>query len=430
MTAYRLRLTMPVQIPSAAARTTFYWTAHGPSSFTSTYGPRLGGLGPVPTPNVDFVRIAAAVYAADRTEPRAFGGSNWNQRELDLSVPVARVSRWEPLADQLADLFGFLTGDRWSLRFVAARSVPEVVAKRPPAPKRVVLLSGGADSAIGALLSRTQLSDNETHTLVSHVGLTNLSPIQQTVASEVERLIPGPGQRHLQVSFGRHRRQPDGTSFGRGESSSRSRSTLFLAYGLATAAIDGVPLWIPENGFASLNPPLGPERRGSLSTRTTHPAYLQGLSDILRRAGAHGEILNPLAEMTKGEMFRMAVGLTSSEAASKLLSATHSCGLTGQRAYGVSPSHQCGVCFGCTVRRASFAASGLTDRTTYIDPAADARLSRWLTGKSVLPSVRDFVRRGVRAAEIAALSLPPDYPPERALSLCQRAQAELQRLTA
>ncbi len=428
MTAYRLRLSLPEQIPPGLARTTFYWTAQGRSSFGSTYGPRLGGLGPVPPPNVDFVRIATAVFAADRTEPRQFGGSNWNQRDLELTIPVGKVDRWEPLTDRLATLFGFLTGDHWTFRFVAARSAREPIASTLLPPQRVVLLSGGADSAIGALLSRSQLKDAESHTLVSHVGLTNLAPIQRHVASQIEALTPGPGQRHLQVAFGRRQKQPDGTSFGRGEPSSRSRSALFLAFGLAVASIDGVPLWIPENGFASLNPPLGPERRGSLSTRTTHPAFLQGLSDILRQAGAHADITNPLADMTKGQMFTMAANLTDPTAASILLSSTHSCGLTGQRNFHVSTSQQCGVCFGCVIRRASFVASGISDQSSYVDPSRDPGLPGWLAKKSVEPSVRDFVRRGIRAADIAALSLPPGYPAREALRLCQEAQTELATL--
>lgn len=429
MTAYRLRLRLPEEIPPGIARTTFYWTSEGRSSFTATYGPRLGGLGPVPAQNADFVRIAVAVFAADRTEPRRFGGSNWNQRDFELTVPVSRVAQWEPLADELSALFGFLSGDRWAFNFVAARSAPEPVAARPPTARRVVLLSGGADSAIGALLSRSQLSEDESHTLVSHVGLTNLAPIQKDVAYRIERLVPGPGQRHVQITFGRRRRQPDGTAF-RSEASSRSRSTLFLALGLAVAAIDGVPLWIPENGFASLNPPLGPERRGSLSTRTTHPAFLQGLSDVLQKAGAHAAIENPLAHLTKGQMFRLAADLVGTEAASEVLSATHSCGLTGQRAFGVSPRQQCGVCFGCVIRRASFVASGLPDRSLYIDPGANARLAKWLDDKSVVPSVRDFVRRGVRIADIAALSLPLGYSVQQAMTLCEAAQAELAGLVS
>ena len=66
-----------------------------------------------------------------------------------------------------------------------------------------------------------------------------------------------------------------------------TRSFLFLAFGLAIASMEELPLWIPENGFASLNLPLTADQRGSLSTRTTHPLFLEqlgGPGDRRRRA--------------------------------------------------------------------------------------------------------------------------------------------------
>lgn len=424
MTAYAMRLRLPEHIPGNRAKTTFYWTAQGRSSIDCTFGPRLGGLGPVLQQNVEFVRIAGAVFAADRSTPRRGGGSNWNQRDIELTVPVFDVQRWETVADDLSRLFAFLTGDRWSLSFVRSLPAAEPIASHQAGSKRVVLLSGGADSAIGALLSRSQLAAEERHTLVSHVGLKNLAPIQRHVAEQAERLLPGSGQEHLQISFRRQTKQPNGAAFNN-EPSSRSRSLLFLAFGLAVASLDGIPLWIPENGFASLNPPLSPERRGSLSTRTTHPYFLSELGRILATTGAHADIVNPLAAMTKGEMFTMAAGLVTENAAAPFLSSTHSCGLTGQRAFGISPAKQCGVCFGCVVRRSSFLTSDLPDTTDYIYPSPVPAVADWLASNSVESSVRDFLRRGIRPADIATLNMPPGYPARQALELCQRQAAEL-----
>jgi len=424
MVSYAMRLKLPEHIPASRARTTFYWTANGLSSIESTYGPRLGGLGPVRQANIEFVRIAGAVFAVDRSAPRRSGGSNWNQREIDLLVPVFNVARWEAVASELGQLFGFLTGDRWKLSFVKASCVVEQVAPHDQAAQRVVLLSGGADSAIGALFSRRQLSSDQSHTLVSHVGLKNLAPIQRHVANQIERLLPDAHQTHLQISFRRHRAQPNGIRF-RNEPSSRSRSALFLAFGLAVASLDDVPLGIPENGFASLNPPLGPERRGSLSTRTTHPFFLSELRRILADADAHADIVNPLENMTKGEMFKMAAESIGADEAAVYLSSTHSCGLTGQRALHISPARQCGVCFGCVVRRSSFLAAGLTDSTDYISPSPIAQVAAWLARNSVEPSVHTFVRRGIRPQDIATLNLPAGYPAAQALDLCRRQAAEL-----
>jgi hypothetical protein len=436
MTPYELQLVVPASMSADEARRTFYWPQAGQSSFDSTYEPPFGGLGPglgimgpVRSANADFVRLAVAVFAADRTTPREAGGSNWNRREIELTVPVANVGDWKSVAGELETLFGLLTGDSWYFRFAQLPAFGGPVAERRAVPKRVVLLSGGADSAIGALLSRSQLEAGESHTLLSHVGFTNLKPIQSQIAAQVERLIPGSGQRHVQVTLVRRNVQPNGVTLP-SEPSSRSRSALFLALGLAEASIDGVPLWIPENGFASLNPPLGPERRGSLSTKTTHPAFLDGVRRLLPSVGAHGDIINPFEDKTKGEMFRLAIDLVGEQSASKLLSSTHSCGITGQRAFGVSPSLQCGVCFGCFVRRSSFASSSLRDASEYIDASSNARLAAWLERKSVERSMQDFIRRGIRVRDIAALGLPPGYPADRAFDLCRRASEELQALLA
>jgi 7-cyano-7-deazaguanine synthase in queuosine biosynthesis len=424
MTSYAMRLTVPASVPSRQAGRIFYWTADRHCSFSSPYGPRLGGLGPVLEANVEFMRLAAAVFAADRTTPRSGGGSNWNQRQIELSVPVFDATRWEPVAGDMASLLSLLTGDEWNLQFYRSRSAKEAVKAHSTKATRVVLLSGGADSAVGALVSRARLEAGETHTLLSHVGLTVLSAVQQTVAAEIARLLPGSEQPHVQVNFRRRSTQVEGTSYTN-EPSSRSRSLLFLALGLAVASLDGVPLWMPENGFASLNPPLGAERRGSLSTRTTHPAFIEGLGDVLGRVGAHAQIENPLAGLTKGQVFSLARDTVGPDPASILLSSTHSCGWTGQRAFGISPIIQCGVCFGCVLRRSAFVASSLSDRTAYIAPQAASPLSHRISEISVIRAVQDFVRRGVRTADIAAMSLPPSYPATRAMELCQRGVEEL-----
>lgn len=427
MVDFALRLSVPRSPSKRDLRENFYWTAEGLSSFEGGYGPRLGKLGPVKPLNVDFVRLAALVFAADRTTPRKGGGSNWSQRTFALRVPVGDPAPWQAISDEMASLLAFLTGDEWSLDFQRARTPKETVRNQSSliTPQRVVLVSGGADSAVGALVSRSQLAEDGAHLLLSHVGLKTLAPIQRGVVSAVKQLVPGPSQEHVAIGFRRRAKQVDGSRFT-GEPSSRSRSLLFLSLGLAAASIHDVPLWIPENGFASLNPPLAPDRRGSLSTRTTHPRFLEDLPRLLQRAGAQSEIHNPFAQMTKGEMFKKAADLVGVEATAGFLSATHSCAHSGQRAFKIGTNLQCGVCFGCVVRRASFKAAGLDDKSEYVASGGDPKVGAWLASKSAVPAMRSFVRRGVRLVDIAALGLPPSYPPADALDLCQRGCAELE----
>ena len=405
---------------------TFYWPATGPSSFLAPFGPRLVAIGAVPPLNVDLVRLALLVFAADRSTIRTVGATNWSSREFSLTVPVSDARSWDALSGELGSLLGFLTGDTWELKFRNARPPREQGGNRVAGqePSRVVLMSGGADSALGVLESRRQLDPTERHVLVSHVGLTALAPIQRRVAETASMIAPGPGQSVVQIHLVRRQHQVDGSKF-KSETSSRSRSFLFLALGLAFASVHRVPLWIPENGFASLNPPLAANRRGSLSTRTTHPAFLDGLSRIVGDIGAHSTIVNPFARMVKGEMFYAAASQFGEAELSGFLSATHSCGLTGQRAMGIAPTTQCGVCFGCVVRRASFAAAGLTDTTAYADGRHSARLANWLDRNSIVPDMRRFVQRGVTRQDLLAMSLPASYSLSDARSLCERGVEEL-----
>jgi 7-cyano-7-deazaguanine synthase in queuosine biosynthesis len=427
MPDFTLRLSVPKVPRRVDLLHSFYWTAEGRSSFGGAVGPRLGALGAVQQENVDLVRLALLVFAADRTTPRAGGGADWSQRDFYLRVPVQTPDAWLNVKPELENLLAFLSGDAWDLDFYPARPSKEHTAGQPiDSPKRVVLVSGGADSATGALFSRSQLAPDEGHLLLSHVGQTNLAPIQRDVAERAEALVPGPAQAHQQIGLRRRRRQIDGTPFP-SEPSSRSRSLLFLSLGLAAASIEGVPLWIPENGFASLNPPLDPNRRGSLSTRTTHPAFLEGLSQVLDRVGAHSAIHNPFAVMTKGEMFALAAELVGTDEAANYLSATHSCGLTGQRAFGLPVTRQCGVCFGCVVRRASFRSAGLADSTVYIARGQSAVVDRWLDANSVERSMRGFLRRGIRQRDLVTMSLPANDSTATAADLCGRASAELER---
>jgi len=436
MREFQLQFAEPSTVDEQTAKGGLCWLADKDSTIKASLanlghlGPSLGRIGEAADPNVDFVRIAVAVYAADRSVPRQSGGSNWNRRSIKVTVPVRALSQWEASASELEAVVNLLTGDDWTFEFVEDNAPTEMaVDESPPAPARVVLLSGGADSAVGALLSRSELKDGERQALVSHFNSGVLGPLQRSIADSIAQLVPGEEQQHFQFHIGRRGKRLDGVEFA-DEQSTRSRSLLFLALGLAVASVHQVPLWIPENGFASLNPPLGMERLGSLSTRTTHPAFLADLSSLLNGVGAHGEITNPFSGNTKGEMFHRVADLIGTSAATSFLSTTNSCSHTGQRTFKVSSSTPCGVCFGCVVRRAAFAAAEVPDETQYIDAADDDKLQAWLDKNSIEEAVRRFVARGVKSRDVIALSLPSSYSAADALDLCQRGSQELGELFA
>ena len=168
MAQFDLRFQVPSALTAESAESTFYWPTAGPGTFNTSLGPRLGELGPVRRENIELFRLAAIVYAADRSVPRRAGRANWTQRDICLSVPVQDPAPWNAITKQLQELLDFLSGDRWTLAFRKARIPREGIApNRFPDVQRVVLMSGGADSAIGAFLAR---SLPEPHLLVSHVG--------------------------------------------------------------------------------------------------------------------------------------------------------------------------------------------------------------------------------------------------------------------
>ena len=405
----------------------FLWSSNGRSTFVGPLDPYLSTIGAVNPRNVDLVRIALAVLASDRSVLREGGGSTWNAREFDLTVQVADPDVWASHADQLARVANFLSGDRWAFQFVYAPPASETALLiEEQHHDRTVLLSGGADSAAGALLSALELGQGHSQALASQYSSTAISPVQQGLVNAVHEHVPGIGQVHRQFHLHRKSRRLDGTSF-RSESSTRSRSLLFLALGLAVAERAGSPLWIPENGFASLNPPLGPDRRGSLSTHTTHPRFLRGLVDLMKDVGGHSLIENPFEELTKGEMFRRVADAIGVGAASSYLGATNSCSHTDARFIGVIGA-SCGVCFGCLVRRAAFTAAGIPDTTTYLVNDRTGRFEGFVKQKSIFEPMRDFADRGIRARDVMAMSLPPGYAAQDALALSQRGVEELRSL--
>ncbi|MDN5769217.1 MAG: 7-cyano-7-deazaguanine synthase [Humibacillus sp.] len=417
-------------ITAASFDEVFFWSRSARSSFTGTLSPYLESLGPVNPRNVDLVRIALGALATDRSVLREGGGASWNTRDLELTVQVDDPTTWSGVAGDLAILVGFLSGDRWAFTFTQA---PADTVEPLPLPavdyQRTVLLSGGADSAAGALISARQLDEGSSQALVSQYSSTALSPIQQGLGKALGGYAPRVAQIHHQFHINRGSRRLDGSIF-RDEPSTRSRSLLFLSLGLAVASCANVPLWIAENGFASLNPSLGADRRGALSTHTTHPRFLRDLQALVERVGGHGHIENPFESLTKGEMFALVAEEVGTDASSAYLSATNSCSHTDARYSGAQPGSSCGVCFGCLVRRAAFAAAGIPDRTEYLCDDTTGRFTNFVQQKSIVDPMCDFAIGGIRPRDVMAMSLPADYAATDALHLCRRGADELRSFFA
>jgi len=353
----------------------------------------------VPDLAQDFLCIASCVYAADKAVARKAEDDKWT-RHLAIEIPVEHVKTWASVADDLSDCIGFLTGDRWeiSFRLGEKRLIQEKTRKRRvrfkrPKGKAVCLFSGGLDSFIGAVDWLTE-NPGEQLLLVGHY----------------DRHVSGPGadQRNLQDVCGPRfpgrfelAQTQVGLSSGGADTNFRSRSLLFIALGCYFAEIlgEGTPVIIPENGPIALNFPLTPARRGSCSTRTVHPHFLERLNQILARVGIRNPVHNPYELKTKGEMVDEC---QDPQLLGKASALTRSCAKANRRGHWINRKGPlgCGICIPCLFRRASLHRSGM-DREVYGIPVESIDNLRG-DAKADLLALIAFLRRKHSDREIAA----------------------------
>ena len=307
---------------------------------------------------VDLLFVASVIYAVDQLASRKAFPDGWT-RQLNVTIPVCEPQKWQRAASSLSRCVDFLTGDRWQFTFdeapgalvrpkTGARHVPPVTAKA------VSLFSGGLDSLVGAI---DWLSENkkERLALVGHHDRTGrVQADQDHVAAQLAKSMKKFEERtsRFRVGVWQSARAAD-TNY-------RSRSFLFLSMGFYVAAAMGssVPVIMSENGAIAANVPLTPSRRGSCSTRTAHPLFLERYRALIGQLGLKNPLTNPLAMSTKGE----AVSNCRDRA---LLEDTYllsvSCAKTSHRRHWVrrDASH-CGHCMPCIYRRAALHAAGLS----------------------------------------------------------------------
>ncbi|MGC0239576.1 Qat anti-phage system QueC-like protein QatC [Arthrobacter sp. SD76] len=290
----------------------------------------------------DFLSIALSVVVADGAASRSDSPDGWT-REFEMDIALHDPDRWTPLAPALESALRFLTTDLWTLSYRGGGLLPTSPTKpRYPAADAAALLSGGLDSLVGAI----DLSEQ---------GL-KLLAVSQTVRGDAEKQERfanriGGGLEHLQVNHNAS------TPRNEKETSQRSRSLIFLAFAVLAATATQrystggtVPVYVCENGFIAINPPLTNARIGSLSTRTAHPEFLGRIQQVLDDAGLRVRIENPYAEKTKGEMLQECLDqpLLMTEAA-----ISTSCGRFQRFNY-----QHCGRCVPCQIRRAAFTSWG------------------------------------------------------------------------
>lgn len=357
----------------------------------------------------DVLSIALAVIAADTGCIREKSADGWT-RDIELRVAVQDVKFWNTQTAKIEQMLKFLTGDIWHIKFLTGGiSAPKVKRKRNGDEDSVCLLSGGMDSLVGAI---NLVSEGFNPYFASQVA----SGDKETQNYFAEMISNN--SHHLQLNHNIH--IPGNT-----ERSQRARSLIFLTYGVIAATSlnlyasgERITLFVPENGFISLNVPLTPLRLGSLSTRTTHPVFIEYFQGILDAAQLRVDIKNPFQMKTKGEILKECLNQSLLK---KLVFESTSCGRFARMGF-----MHCGRCVPCIIRRAAFYHRGIKDKTRYrygdlsiqdlqhrnFDDVFSARfaieqikmlgLDRWLGGALSYPSLGDVVpyqqviKRGVK----------------------------------
>lgn len=298
----------------------------------------------------DFTIFALSVSAADKAVSRQKSPNGWT-REIYLQFAIHDLSLWQGMQAQLEAMLKFLTGDYWTLDFVRNNQpLPFARTRKAYNADCVALLSGGMDSLVGAI---DLVDQHKKPLLVSHIVRGN-EQIQQSFA---ETVSPHCGFCQWNEAI----KLPKSTQ---GEGSTRGRSIVFFAF--AALAATGLPIsirqpkkiYVAENGFISLNISLNSSRVSSLSTKTTHPVYMDCLRKIWQALGLNLSLETPYRFCTKGEMLRSCRNQTVLH---QLLGNSVSCGK-----YGVHKLTHCGRCVPCMVRRAAFQAAGIQDTTRYV----------------------------------------------------------------
>lgn len=392
---------------------------------TDTVKSRLGwwlsSFGHLSNQAVDLVRIAGGAYLADRLSGRPASFT----RSLQLTVEVADPAPWEgEAANQLAQILSWLTGDTWELLLIQdPTSRPDAPAgEAPDDVASVALLSGGLDSYLGALHLLSRLGEPplfvghyDTATAVRHAQNTLRTWLQDAYVA-----MPS----YSQIEFTQ--------VADKKERSSRSRSLLFISLGVAIASSRGASaLFVPENGFTSLNLPLHPNRAGALSTRSTHPETFHRVNTLLRSLGLTVSVTNPFADYTKGEEMRIVADSQPPEGWERIAGLTISCSkLDGGRIKGGDSTLNCGLCYACVTRRGAFIAAGIDDPTIYLSDhlTGDARQELLERRYSDRAAITYATTRGIDDDAIDAGTWPPDADLDAISDLARRGLAELGRV--
>lgn len=307
----------------------------------------------------DLFVIGISIFALDKRINRRLFKDCWT-REISVNIPVLNKEAWDATKEEWNKTLGFLTGDVWDINFrqsqkqYSKRENPNRVHLNIEKCDCVSLFSGGLDSYCGAI---KLLEDGRSPCLVGHNEYPKLRQKQQEFVDNFQSIYEEQVVRF--ISFSANSRAPktvQGELLPGAENTSRGRSLLFLCAGISIAGILGkeIPVYIPENGFIGLNIPLTNSRKGTCSTRTTHPYFLNGFQNILKSVGIMHPVINFFAYSTKREIVNVVRDTKAfNDHYKDTISCSHPClARYNKKGYNEYPIN-CGYCYPCLIRKSS-----------------------------------------------------------------------------
>ncbi|MGE5630798.1 MAG: Qat anti-phage system QueC-like protein QatC [Caulobacteraceae bacterium] len=347
------------------------------------------GKQPIDSIYEDLFVIAMSIFAVDKRVSRWRTTDKWT-RNINISIPVLNLEKWEGVRALWSSTLSFLTGDIWNVKFRTTNARYGDSSKPSKNPidisksTAVCLFSGGLDSFCGAI---ELLNRGESICLLGHNEYPKLREKQEYLRDLLRTNYP---HQFIEfIDFTANSRAPintEGVLLRGTENTCRGRSLLFLgaAVSIAGALGPAVPVYIPENGFIGLNIPLTNSRKGTCSTRTTHPHFIRSFNRIIQSVGIDNPVENFFAYKTKREVVNQVKdSLAFKEGADKTISCSHPClprwKKDGDRTY----PKNCGYCYPCLIRKSCLQDIILNDNSYSYNSISLDFLKRYSAGSKI-----------------------------------------------
>lgn len=316
----------------------------------------------------DLLRIASAVYVADRVcrRPKCSGHGRYPWcRTIRLTIPVFDTAYWSDLRveELLSEAVNFVSGDTWMFNFEQAdrrthRRLQQKTLFDFEQPPEVILYSGGLDSAAG-LGALGQRSGDRPILCVSAI---HQSQQLALIKSQLETVRQAKGAKidlcpvKFSLIHSEQLKNLLGDNSWHDEGTQRSRSFFFCSIAGVAAALTGSDeVSCFESGVGAINLPFLQTSTGSRMTRGAHPRFLRAMSELLTdviQRPFHFSL--PFWNRTKAEsceaLRRADLGF--------LARASASCVSFPLRE---KPHKQCGFCFACITRRQAMIRAGIDE---------------------------------------------------------------------